>query len=507
MKSIYFNQDNHHFYLHPAEDMTEAGVRRLVQYYAKAGTIKGILFCTNVQRALYDSSVWERFRDIPRTGVPSEDILADHLQLLSERGIDQFAIWLDEAKKNGIEGWLTMRMNDCHGLEEWVKNDTGCWVRLWASEMWKNHPEYRRAPYRSERSWEQAYDFAFSEIRDHHLALVRELFERYDMFGLELDWLRWGRFFAPGAERESIELMTGFVKEVRSLADAAEKKYGHPIRLAHRISSEPAANFDSGFDIPAWARAGMADQITLTGATFDPPLREWRAMLPKTTKINVHVEPEAGAIPGYGVINYDFLFGYAAAAWSSGADGLYLFNECYRELDARDVLEYVLAHIDEQSHLAGTVRRTAVTYPHVYVSGTSRGNVLPIPLRQSKPGWDFGRMDQNITVRLAAGKLEQGARVFLRLGFSSAVDMKQIEHLEVRVNTHIVPEAEWPSYRGVFFDGLNRYLHLPADLPENAAGVLVRAVPAEFLHEAFNAIEFVPPAIDGELVWAELLVL
>ena len=122
MKTIYFNEDNEHFYAcHPASDMTEEGLRSLVESYAETDAVKGILFCTNLQRALLDSRVWERFRDIETT----EPLLyADNLRLLSERGIDQFSVWLKRCSELGIEGWLSMRMNDSHGLKEARNNMT-----------------------------------------------------------------------------------------------------------------------------------------------------------------------------------------------------------------------------------------------------------------------------------------------------------------------------------------------------------------------------------------------
>ncbi len=128
MKSLYFNEDNHHFYgYHPAEDMTEEGCRRLIETYAETGTIKGLLFCANVQRALFDSDQWERFRDID-----DPDPYVQNLRLLTERGVDQFAVWLQRSKKLGIEGWLTMRMNDSHGLKE-AETGTAHWIDKWPS--------------------------------------------------------------------------------------------------------------------------------------------------------------------------------------------------------------------------------------------------------------------------------------------------------------------------------------------------------------------------------------
>lgn len=66
MKTVCFNEDNEHFYAnHPPEEMTREGCRALVDAYARPETIRSLLFCVNLQRALYDSGVWERFRDLP----------------------------------------------------------------------------------------------------------------------------------------------------------------------------------------------------------------------------------------------------------------------------------------------------------------------------------------------------------------------------------------------------------------------------------------------------------
>ena len=186
-RRLYVNQDNHQFYLHRAEDMTEAGCEELVDYYGSTGSVKGILFCTNVQRALYDSDVWERFRDID-----DPDPLVKNLRLLAQRKVDQFGVWLRRCREIGIEGWLTMRMNDCHGLDCVYHGRTDIWICKWPSEMWRKHPELRRAPYRSERSWEGAYNYLLPEVQEHHLALVREILDKWkrDMYGLELDWNR-----------------------------------------------------------------------------------------------------------------------------------------------------------------------------------------------------------------------------------------------------------------------------------------------------------------------------
>ncbi len=503
-KTIYFNQDNHHFYgCHPASDMTEEGVKALVDFYARPGTIKGILFCANVQRALYDSAVWEHFKD-----VQFDDPLVNNLRLLSERKIDYFNIWLNRCREHEIEAWMSMRMNDCHGNKESEDPNATHWHQYWPSMKWRASRHLRRAPYRLERSWEGAYDYTQKEVREHHMRLVAELFERFDMDGLELDWMRWGMFFPPGSERESHAIMTEFVREVRTLADAAEKRWGHPIRLAHRVPADPIACLNFGFDVISWAREGFVDMVTLShflgNCNYDLPISTWRALLPEGTVINAYVEECAEGHPGAVVINYDQLMGGAAAAWSCGADNLYLFNTCYRETDSREMLLYMLERMASPEALQGTIRRMAATFTQARIAGEPTRSRLPEPLTQSPIGAEYGRMEHNITVRLPAGKVEKGARCVLRIGYSATADRAVVSRFPVRVNTVPVQPCEWPKYEGLK-PGFKTAR--ATDLPKDAAFTCCYEVPLNVLHETFNAVEILPEPVAGELVWAEWVIL
>ena len=180
MRRIYMNQDNHHFWgYHPPEDMKVQGLNRLVDTYVQNTQVAGVLFCVNLQRALYDSQVWENFYSDydPSLGEDQPCLRRTHgvknLMLLNERGINQYDVWLARCREHGIEGWLTMRMNDCHGLKEFVTQYDGApdWALVWAGTFWREHPELRRAPYRLERSWEGAFDYAKPEVREHHMRL------------------------------------------------------------------------------------------------------------------------------------------------------------------------------------------------------------------------------------------------------------------------------------------------------------------------------------------------
>ena len=78
------------------------------------------------------------------------------------------------------------------------------------SSFWRKHPEYWRVPGGS--SWtDRALDYGIPEVREHAMAFVRELLERYDPDGIELDWMRFGYYFRPGKEAEGATQLTRFI--------------------------------------------------------------------------------------------------------------------------------------------------------------------------------------------------------------------------------------------------------------------------------------------------------
>ncbi len=518
-RTIYLNEDNHHFYGgHPPEDMTPEGIDALVDYYAQGTQMAGILFCVNVQRALFDSAVWEKFWDDydPALGddqpcIKREHGVKNHL-LLRERGLDQFTRWLARCRHHGIEGWLTMRMNDAHGLKETDlhargERDVDDWHIHWPPKYWREHPELRRAPYRLERSWEGAFDYGLAEVREHHLALIREVFSRYDMFGFEMDWLRWGMYFAPGHEQAGMPILTQFVRDVRAIADEAERRVGHPIKLAHRLPANPEAAMALGFDPITWSKEGMVDMVTIGtfgGAIdFNPPVAIWRRLLGDNVKLIAQTDATAQPSPPRSIYEYEFMYGGAATALQRGVDGVYLFNQNYRGSDEPALLSHMLRNLGRIETLKTCRRRHAVTYPATNAPGGPVGNVLPIPLRQPKIGTDFGRMEDNITLRISIGPKPETGQAVLCLGFGGGVPAGAVDNLELRLNTVPISPCAEPQY-----DGISTRWALPGHGWHNGAFEAVRffAFPATLLFDDVNVIEFVAPLVDGSLEWAEILI-
>jgi len=208
--------------------------------------------------------------------------------------------------------------------------------------------------------------------------------------------------------------------------------------------------------------------------------------------------------PENGFEEYEFLYGSAASALQRGADGVYLFNQNYRESGEPELLSHMLRHLGSSETVTDCRRRHAVTYPQANAPGGPIYNVLPIPLRLPKEGADFGRMEENITLRINTGQKPAQGRAVLCLGFGG-ISQDDCNTLEVRLNTNIVTGCEEPQYKSIS----KTFRRFPRHGWESDFIDVVRFfdLPLDLMSDGDNVFEFVPPQIDGQLEWAEVLIM
>lgn len=207
--ALSLNEDNSHWFVTRAgQAMDEAKVASFVDQYA--GTQVGeILFSANSQRTSFASKVWDPVWKGYEPGGPDDQPLLRSTAAeartvarnwihtawsLAQKQIDPYRVWIARARKLGLSPWISMRMNDLHNVD-----DPASYMH---STFWREHPEYRRVPWRAVDWRDRAFDFGHAEVRDYHFRLIEEYAERYDFDGLELDWMRFGFHFKPGREME-----------------------------------------------------------------------------------------------------------------------------------------------------------------------------------------------------------------------------------------------------------------------------------------------------------------
>ena len=172
-----------------------------------------------------------------------------------KQGIDVARLYLEATKRHGLEAFFSYRMNsaDC---------DLGTMARVpikdehpeWTIRPWKDHPTL------NEIVW---LNFAFKEVRDYKLTVLREAAEKYDFDGMELDLQHVPVFFPIGHQWENRQILTDFIRSVRTMLQEVARQRGRPYLLAARLGHEIEGCHFDGMDVEAWAEQRLVDIFVL----------------------------------------------------------------------------------------------------------------------------------------------------------------------------------------------------------------------------------------------------
>lgn len=320
---LIFNEDDSNFF-RPATEVSVAALERYIDRISEGGQVTHFFMCPNAQLADFDSKVFEPVwtADASGSGYGSKQ------KAFFEQGIDPYAIWIRRCRERGVSPWMSMRMNDVHfAFDESYRGH---------SKYWKEHRELWRDPSAETGDWTlRAFNYSKDEVRARSLAFIAELLERYDVDGIECDWMRMQNHLTPGRERVESHFLTEFMCEVRKLATDAGKKRGHAVKVGARVESDPEAAVLRGTDPFAWAKAGAVDLIVpcnyFASADFSLPYRAWvRRMMPINDKVKIVPGTDSAvyetASKKRRLMSIDEYCGWANRLYEEGAPGVYLFN-------------------------------------------------------------------------------------------------------------------------------------------------------------------------------------
>ena len=420
------------------------------------------------QRASYDSKVLPpAWRDMTRgedgrlcfRGKPLAEATSNaisRMKELSDNGVDAYAVWIELLRRRGISPWISLRMNDVHDAsnrESHMHND-----------LWREHPEFRIAPYRRNEEWfAQQLDYAQPEVREQMLRLVDEVLERYDCDGLELHWMRFCRVFRYGHEMENRHILTDFVRTVREKCDCAAERLGHPVKVAVRVQMDPVDALNNGFDVQAWCSQGLVDMV-IPAPFFDNnwercPLELWRALTGPGVLLapclDTSYKPQRMEDRPF---SGEFDNALATYYLAHGADRIYLFNHFGNKRLSMRTLGSL-----EKASSAG--RRHVTLYKDDTASGCGRVYELPRTL-PCNGEW--------VAIRLSLGRRpEPGRRAWIYI--CSRGTLPDGKMLDLRLNGDAIEPCRQPPSHAAF--------------PDFLKGVYVWDVPEGALFDDGNVIE------------------
>ena len=247
-----------------------------------------------------------------------------------EQGADPFALMVDFCRKNDIEIFWSMRMNDIH--DAW-----GAWYSPFLfPPLKKAHPEWLMgtAENRPKNGAWTAVDYAVPEIRELAFKFFEEVCQNYDVDGVQLDFFRHLNYFLKPAMGEAagqreLDMMTDLLRRIRTMADETALKKGHPILISVRVPDSVELCKILGFDLVRWMEEDLIDLLVVSGYFR---LNPWETSVALGHKYGVPVYPclsetrirdkEASGIRS----SLECYRARAMNVWHAGADGVYLFN-------------------------------------------------------------------------------------------------------------------------------------------------------------------------------------
>lgn len=403
MTPLYYNEDSTDFFYHGDHTGGVGGAHldAYIDRIASAG-VTTFLCNTNARRTNYASDVWtptwegfdpEGPDDQPYLAGISEDgqpvdvsgwrRLATNMLALHEEGVDYPARVIERCRLRGMSAWITLRMNDVHLM------------------MNENHPIHGRFWFENRHLWRRncddyfsrAFDFAHEEVRDYYMALIDETLDRYDMDGLELDFLREPFLFSVGEEEQGRALLTDWVGQVRQRVEAAAARLGHPILLGARSPSRPDVAIAFGMDPVRWAREGWLDLLVVSPRwstiEFAMPLHDWTRRL---EGCNVTLTGGLEILRGNHwtapkrPVTAAEARGAAAQVLHDGADAVYLFNyfpsadpTTIPDAWVRDAYEETIASLASLERIEALPRTHAITFTDMIGPEGSLAPALPLP--------------------------------------------------------------------------------------------------------------------------------
>lgn len=513
---VLFASDTCSFFYHPellwpeGRPYTGELVHRFVERLARNG-VDTFLVNPNAQTVWYPSKKLENLfarytrgdRDFFRGQAAGYRIPPEKLDRFLDDCVafyDQYLDWLDAGvdwlaeaakacRRHGVSPWLSVRMNDMHGAD----NPEGSYLNC---ELFK-HAKFRLRgaqlnPAHGTRAYWQALNYEHREVRDYFFSLIREGVADYGYDGLELDWLRNPHCCEPGATQKTVDLITGWIAEVRALTQARARASGRPCPFGLRLPPSLAYLRSIGLDVAALARAGLIDFVSASNfwqTAWDMPYDRLRAALGDEVALYGVIEDAPnwvfGVAPGrprgpehhnpgarYLSASAELLRGNAAGKLAMGVDGIYVYNfHCtdQAKLPEMPARYPVLKNLDDLTALRGAEKHYCLATPGVNAPFWDIPCQLPAVLETG-----YRREFQLAMCREPAA----GLRLFVQVIYGKR---DAVPPLGVSLNGALPAFAGAPARQFLFPTGIY------ADLPDEHESLVFELDPA-LIEDGWNSV-------------------
>ena len=335
----------------------------------------------------------------------------------------------------------------------------------------REHPEYLLGPPgevipegRTLFGLTKGLDFAHVEVREHYAAIATEIVERFDVDGLDLDFMRHPAFFRPWDAYANRHLMTEVVRQVRGRMNEVGEARGRPLELSVRVPPSLSDSARIGLDVGEWMSQGLVDIVVAGGGfiPFDMPFEEFVEHA-RANDVEIYGTLEV-LRPAY---ESDVIRAVASRYWSAGASGIVFTNFFPDYLHGQDEAwqKQILSEIADPYRLRRLHKRYQMDRgDRNQPTGAGHGAAfkyaappaqLPVTLTQMPSGPRATLRLKVFDVVDSSSADGEAARGTLRFGLENYAPESE---LEVRLNGEALPsdsrrasfgawrDLEWPWY-------------------------------------------------------------
>ncbi|MBP7937865.1 MAG: family 10 glycosylhydrolase [Phycisphaerae bacterium] len=444
-RHVIFNNDGNEPVYFCKEATTEELLRSRTTPLA-GSQVDAIFYCTwssGFGMFTHNTRVGQVFNT--REGVYQSNLTQEFL----DRGIDPLRVMIDFAHAHRMELFWSFRVNDTHDASGAAYGP----VMLRANRLKQEHPEWLIGTKEKRPRYGQwtAVNFGVTEIRDLAFRYCKEVCTGYGIDGIELDFYRHAFFFkcsgqgAPCGEEE-LSQMTDLLRRIRKMTEETGRRRGRPILLAVRVPDSVEYCRFIGLDLQRWLADGLVDLLIVGGYT---QLNAWEYSVQLGHRYGAKVYPsldeprirdETAQKLRASLASYR---GRALNVWSSGADGVYVFNlfdpnnPLWRELGDPAGLRMLDRH-----YFASIRGMGAVPIPHQkFIRIPTLNPASPITVKPEKPAGVEFKVGEDTSAAA------EHTRIELRLRFKKP---PVSQSLHVRLNgqglSAGVADKEWLDY-------------------------------------------------------------
>lgn len=169
------------------------------------------------------------------------------------------------------------------------------------------------------------WNLAAAGLREHKVAILREIASRYDLDGIQIDFARHVPCLPVGRQWELRDHVTDFMRMVRRMTLEVAARRGRPFFLAARVPQTLAGCRADGFDVKSWADQNLVDMLTLGSRSMDVDVEGLRAAAGPQIQLQPCFD-DHHTTDGYRYASIEFLRGVFANHFQRGADSVVAFN-------------------------------------------------------------------------------------------------------------------------------------------------------------------------------------